>query len=102
MNSQLSVFILHVLFGRACLLRSFNVLILVWWVCFFLSQSRVIAIDKEEAAVDLTRENAQRYKPAYYPFFVNCLRKTKYPQYLDMWFMFITTANQRMFSWLSS
>lgn len=28
---------------------------------FVLGQSRVIAVDKEEAAVSLTRENAQRY-----------------------------------------
>ena len=79
----------------------YNTCLLVF--VFFLSQSRVIAMDKEEAAVDLTRENAHRYKPVYYPFFVNCcLRKTKSPQYLDMWFVFITTGNQRMFSWLSS
>lgn len=35
-----------------------------------LPQSRVIAVDKEEAAVDLTRENAQRYKTTYYSFFL--------------------------------
>uniref|UniRef100_A0A8C3VE70 peptide chain release factor N(5)-glutamine methyltransferase n=1 Tax=Catharus ustulatus TaxID=91951 RepID=A0A8C3VE70_CATUS len=34
-----------------------------------LPQSRVIAMDKEEAAVDLTRENAHRYKNTYYSFF---------------------------------
>lgn len=57
-------------------------------------------MDKEEAAVDLTRENAHRYKTTYYSFFfVNCcLRKIKSPQHLYTWFMFITIGNQRMFS----
>jgi len=100
-NSQLSVFILHVPFCRTCLLRNLDVVVLV--SVFFLSQSRVIAVDKEEAAVDLTRENAHRYKPTYYPFFLNCfLRKTRSPQYLDMWFIFITTGKQKMFNCLNS
>lgn len=48
-------------------------------------------MDKEEAAVDLTKENAHRYEPTYHPFLVNhCLRKTRSHQYLDV---FITTRN---------
>lgn len=96
MNSELPVLILHVTFGSTCLLRNLDVVILD---VFFLSQSQVIAVDKEKTAVDLTRENAHRYKPTYYPFFVNCcLGKTESPQYLDMWFMFIATGNQGLFS----
>lgn len=63
-------------------------------VCFFLSQSRVLAVDKEEAAVDLTRENVHRYKPTYYLFLVNCyLGITRSPQYFEVCFIFITTGN---------
>lgn len=60
----------------------------------------MIAVDKEEAAVDLTKENAHRYEPTYHPFLVNhCLRKTRSHQYLDV---FITTRNGIFFNCLSS
>lgn len=40
-------------------------------------------MDKEEAAVDLTRENAHRYKPAYYTYF--CKLYFEKDQVLDIW-----------------
>uniref|UniRef100_A0A8C9LCP3 HemK methyltransferase family member 1 n=1 Tax=Pavo cristatus TaxID=9049 RepID=A0A8C9LCP3_PAVCR len=42
-------------------------------------QSRVLAVDKEEAAVDLTRENVHRYEHTYHLFPVNCSAKHLLP-----------------------